>query len=86
MLPRDQIASGVWTLLEESYLDAASGLVRSEYAKLEDAEKWTTLLDYARTQAIQSKRWAEIVRDLQFIDLGGWNAIAVRQPAENAHA
>jgi hypothetical protein len=69
MLPQDPFASGVWQLLEELYLDSANKRVASEYAGLSEAEKQTTLLAFANTQAAVSKRWAAIVVDLRSVGL-----------------
>jgi hypothetical protein len=63
MLPQDPLASGVWRLLEELYLESASKRTDDEYAKLSEAEKQKTLLAFANAQVTVSKRWAAIVGD-----------------------
>jgi hypothetical protein len=65
----DPIASGVWRLLEELYLDAADKRTTGKYAGLGEAEKQKTLLAFADTQAAVSKRWATIVGDIRSVGL-----------------
>jgi hypothetical protein len=69
MSPEDPVASGVWRLLEELYLDSANKRTTDEYAKLSETEKQATLLAFADTQAAVSKRWAVIVGDLRSVGL-----------------
>jgi hypothetical protein len=69
MLPQDPLASGVWRLLEELYLESASKRTDDEYSKLSEAEKQKTLLAFANAQVTVSKQWAAIVGDLQIIAL-----------------
>jgi hypothetical protein len=86
MLPRDQIASGVWQLLEAFYLESLSERAQCGYARLDDPEKWSTLIEFAKAQAAHSTRWAEMVRDLQWIDPDRYDTIAANLPAENVPA
>ena len=69
MMPKDPLASGVWRLLEELYLESASKRTDDEYSKLSEAEKQKTLLVFANTQVTVSKRWAEIVAELRIVAL-----------------
>jgi hypothetical protein len=79
MLPRDQIASGVWQLLEAFYLESLSERAQRKYACLDDSEKWTTLIEFAKDQAAHSTRWAEITRDLYTIDPDRYGTLAANQ-------
>jgi hypothetical protein len=69
MLPKAQIPSSVWDLLEQLYLGSANGQNGDGYASLTDDEKRAILRDFAKEQAAVSKRWAAIVGDLQIIAL-----------------
>lgn len=71
MLLQTSVASGVWRLLEQVYLDAASELDACNYASLSETEKRATLLAFADTKSTVSKRWASIVADLRAIALAG---------------
>ena len=71
MSPHNQSTDGVWNLLEQLYLDSADGKAKTNYARLSDEERKTTLLQFADSQAAVSKRWAEIVHDLRIIGLAG---------------
>jgi hypothetical protein len=71
MSPSDQNAFGVWNLLEQLYLDSRDDQGKANYAKLSDEEKRVTLLEFADTQAVVSKRWAAIVGDLRVVGLAG---------------
>jgi hypothetical protein len=71
MVPQDPLASSVWRLLEELYLDAANEQATSKYAGLDQNDKHSTLLAFAQTQAAVSKRWAAIVGDLRSVGLAG---------------
>ena len=65
----DQVASGVWRLLEELYLDAANEQITGYYVGPSETEKHATLLAFADTQAAMSKRWAAIVGNLRSVGL-----------------
>lgn len=69
MLPPKLFANGVWKLLEESYLESAGDLIRIRYATWAENDRRTALIDFAKTRALQSKRWAEILRNLQSAEL-----------------
>ena len=69
MMPKVLLASGVWRLLEELYLDSANKRTDDEYSKLSEAEKQKTLLAFADTQAAVLKRWAAIAVDLRSVGL-----------------
>jgi hypothetical protein len=69
MSPNDQSANGVWHLLEQLYLDSASGQESDAYAGLSGDEKRVTLLAFANAQAATSKRRAAIVGNLRFVGL-----------------
>jgi hypothetical protein len=79
MLPRDEIASGVWQLLEAFYLESLSERAQREYARLDESEKWTTLIEFAKDQATRSTRWAEITRELEIIDPDRYGTHAANQ-------
>jgi hypothetical protein len=72
MLLQTSVPSGVWRLLEELYLDAASKQGASQYANLSETEKRATLKDFTRWQAVTSKRWCQILQDLLSADLEEW--------------
>ena len=69
MSPNDQSTNGVWNLLEQLHLDSTDSNGKANYAKPSDEEKQATLLAFADTQAITSKRWAAIVVDLRVVSL-----------------
>lgn len=64
MSERDQAAKNVWDLLEQLYLDAENQHAKGKYAGSSDADKRAILRDFATRQALTSKRWAAILRDL----------------------
>ena len=63
MLVQDH-AQTIWTLLEQLYLDAATKQPAEKYASLGEHDKRTVLKDFAKAQAVTSKRWAQILKDL----------------------
>ena len=64
-------ADGVWWLLEELYLESAVKPAKGDYANSSKTEKRAILMQFARTQAITSKRWAQILRDFPSAALMG---------------
>jgi hypothetical protein len=72
MLLQTSVASGVWRLLEELYLDSASESDVGEYASLSEIEKRAAVKDFARRQAVMSKRWSHILQNLLSADLDDW--------------
>jgi hypothetical protein len=72
MLLQTSIAGGVWRLLEELYLDAASKQAAGQYASLSETEKRATLRDFTKRQATMSKRWSHILQNLLSADLEDW--------------
>ena len=64
MLLQTSIPSGVWRLLEELYLDAASKLGAGQYASPSETEKRATFRDFTKRQADTSKRWSRILQVL----------------------
>jgi hypothetical protein len=72
MLRHHPVASGVWRILEEIYLDAASEQVACDYASLSDADKRTALKEFTKRQAVTSKRWSQILQNLLSADLDDW--------------
>jgi hypothetical protein len=63
------VTSSVWELLEQLYLDSASGQGSGDYAGLTDDEKRAILKDFAKEQAAGSKRWADIAQNLLSAEL-----------------
>jgi hypothetical protein len=72
MLRQTSIAGGVWRLLEELYIDAASKQAAGQYASLSETEKRTILRDFTKRQAVTSKRWSHILQNLLSADLEDW--------------
>jgi hypothetical protein len=73
MLLQTSIAGGVWRLLEELFLDAASKQAAGQYASLSETEKRTILRDFTKRQAVTSKkRWSHILQNLLSADLEDW--------------
>jgi hypothetical protein len=68
MSKQRELIRPVWTLLEKEYLDLASEGAKTKYAGSSDTVKWTILIEFARRQAVTSKRWAAILRDLPAAD------------------
>jgi hypothetical protein len=68
---RNQVVSGVWRLLEQSYLDSAVADAKGECADLSEPSKQKALLDFANKQATMSKRWAAILRNLRSLGPDG---------------
>jgi hypothetical protein len=63
MLAQDH-AQMIWILLEQLYLDSATKQPAENYATLGQHDKRTVLKDFAKAQAVTSKRWAQILKDL----------------------
>lgn len=82
MLPKDRGADGVWRLLEESYIEFANDRAKAKYRGLSDPNKRTTIIAFAHQQALTSKRWANIVQDLQADQLDGWKAFGPINPTD----
>ena len=72
MLLQGPVTSSVWRLLEELYLDSASESDVGEYASLSEIEKRAAVKDFARRQAVMSKRWSHILQNLLSADLEDW--------------
>ena len=68
MLPREHLAKDVMPLLENLYL-ASAGEQAQKYAMSSEIEKRTILRDFAKNQAMRSKRWATIAQNLLSADL-----------------
>jgi hypothetical protein len=73
MLPQDQVATGVWQLLEQIYVDSAGDADRSSYSLLSDDEKRAILTEFAKKQAAGSKRWTDITHNLLSAELNQYN-------------
>jgi hypothetical protein len=86
MSPEDPVAEGVWRLLEELYLDAASKLAAGKYTRLSETGKRASLILFAKRQAVTSKRWSRIIQDLLSVDLDGWrqNPVTIAAPPRGA--
>jgi restriction endonuclease len=69
MLSSDQSAGDVWQMLEQIYLEAANSRANSDYANMSETDKRAILMEFARRQAITSKRWVEILRNLRLAEL-----------------
>jgi hypothetical protein len=67
-----QIASNVWRLLEELYLDSADEKTTAAYASADEIAKRPILKDFARRQSATSKRWSQILQNLLSAELDGW--------------
>jgi hypothetical protein len=72
MSVQPQIASNVWRLLEELYLDFADDKTTAEYVSADEIAKRSILKDFARRQAATSKRWSQILQNLLSAELDGW--------------
>jgi hypothetical protein len=72
MLRHHPVASGVWRILEEIYLNAASEQVAHDYASMSDVDKRTALKEFTKRQAVTSKRWSQILQNLLSADLTDW--------------
>ena len=69
MLPQTQIPTGVWELLQQLYLEPLDNQAKGAFACLSEVEKRTILKDFAKKQAVGSKRWANIAMNLLSADL-----------------
>jgi hypothetical protein len=69
MSPKAQIPSSVWELLEQLYLEAVDSRAKGAFAGLSEVEKRTLLKDFAKKQAVGSKRWANIALNLLSAEL-----------------
>ncbi len=68
MSPRERLAKDVLPLLEDLYL-ASAGDLANKYVASSETEKKTILKDFAKNQAVRSKRWATIAQNLLSADL-----------------
>ena len=59
---REQLASAVWHLLEQLYLASPGDHDKDKYAGSTENQKRIVLKDFAKTQAVKSKRWAKMAR------------------------
>jgi hypothetical protein len=65
MMPlREHLASAIWHLLEQLYLASPGDQDKYKYAGSTENQKRIVLKDFAKTQAVKSKRWAKIAQDL----------------------
>ena len=71
MPEHDQAVQIVWDLVEELYVESLSKLAKDKHAALNEAEKRTALKDFAKKQAVTSKRWAQILQALLSADMNG---------------
>jgi hypothetical protein len=64
MLPREPISTSVWDKLEQFYLESASDQAKGTHAALSESDKRSALKAFAKSQAVKSKRWADIAQNL----------------------
>jgi hypothetical protein len=61
MSSREHLVNAAWQLVEELYVESLSKLAKDKHAALNEAAKRTVLKDFAKKQAVTSKRWAQIL-------------------------
>lgn len=64
----DTTCKTMWLMLQQIYLDSTTKQKAETFTGLTLTEQRITLKNFATNQAVRSKRWAQILRDLVFID------------------
>jgi hypothetical protein len=82
MLPREHIGTEMWSLLEQLYVASADEQGKYKYAGSTENQKRIVLKDFAKGQAVKSKRWANIAQNLSSAELESEWRVPVQSPPD----